>query len=83
MEGVSHGIMKLHQSVTLNIDIMFVNKVPFLITISSNLKFGTVEALLNCQVSTIVEKLKNVTKLYGHRGFHVETIMADQEFELI
>ena len=82
-EGVLHDIMKLHQSVTLAIDAVFVNKVPFLITISQNLMFGTVEALSNHQVSTIVEKLKNATKLYGHRGFCMETIMADQEFELI
>ena len=48
--GVDHvptSIMDVHHSVTLAIDVMFINKVAFLITTSQNLKFGTVEAISN------------------------------------
>ena len=45
------------------------------------LKFGTVEALMNRQVSTIRDCLKRVITLYQSRGFTVGSIMADSEFE--
>ena len=61
---VPPDIMQIHRSITLAIDIMFINKIPFLVTTSQHLKFGTVEALNNRQISTVVGKLKNVINLY-------------------
>ena len=84
--GVDHvptSIMDVHHSVTLAVDVMFINKVAFLITISRNLKFGTVEAISNCQITTIVAKLKSVCQIYHHRGFRVTVILGDPEFEPI
>ena len=84
--GVDHvptTIMDTHHSVTLAIDIMFINKVSFLITTSRNLKFGTVEAISNRQVTTIVAKLKSVCQIYHHRGFRITVILGDPEFEPI
>ena len=79
--GVPSSIMKHHQQVTIAIDIMFINAIPFLITISRNLHFGTVEVLPNRQETTIKNKLRAVTHLYEQRGFRVTSIMADPEFE--
>ena len=79
--GVPPHIMSRHKSVTIGIDIMFVNKIPFLVTISRDMKFGTVEALNNQQITTVADKLKTVINLYSHRGFRVDAITADQEFE--
>ena len=84
--GVDHvptSIMDVHHSVTLAIDIMFINKVAFLITTSRNLKFGTVEAISNRQITTIIAKLKSVCQIYHHRGFRVTVILGDPEFEPI
>ena len=84
--GVDHvptSIMDVHRSVTLAIDIMFINKVAFLITTSCNLKFGTVEAISNCQITTIIAKLRTVCQVYHHQGFHVSVILRDPEFEPI
>ena len=75
--------MDVHRSVTLAIDIMFINKVAFLITTSRNLKFGTVEAISSCQTTTIIAKLRTVCQVYHHRGFHVSVILSDPEFEPI
>ena len=83
MEGVPHEIMSLHKNVTLCIDIMFINKIPFLVTISRNLKFRMVEDLDNRQVPTICKKLQSLVKLYEHQGFKVTTILADPEFKPI
>ena len=75
--------MSVHHSVTLAIDVMFINKVAFLITTSRNLKFGTVEAIANCRVTTIIAKLRLVCQVYHHRGFQVSVILGDPEFEPI
>ena len=86
LAGVDHvptSIMNMHCSVTLTIDVMFINKVAFLITTSKNLKFGTVEAISDRQVTTIVAKIQSVCQVYHHRGFQVSVILGDPEFEPI
>jgi hypothetical protein len=80
---VPNDIMSLHKKVTLAIDIMFVNKIPFLVTTSRKLHFGTVEALPDRKLNTIVTKLRSVNNTYRHRGFNISTILADGEFEPI
>ena len=83
VDQVPTSIMKVHRSVTLAIDVMFINKVAFLITISRNLKFGMVEAISNRQVTTIIAKLRSVCQVYHHRGFQVSVLLSDPEFEPI
>ena len=60
---------------------MFINTIPFIITHTRKLKFGTVEALENQQQPTIEKALKEVIHLYMHCGFTIDTIFADPEFE--
>ena len=83
VDPVPTPIMDVHCSVTLTIDVMFINKVAFLITTSRNLKFGTVEAISNQQITTIIVKLRSVCQVYHHRGFQVSVILGDTEFEPI
>ena len=62
-------------------DIMFVNTIPFLITYTRRLKFGTVEVLTNRKSQTIATALKHAVRMYTHRGFRIDTLFADPEFE--
>ena len=39
------NILENNEKITLSIDIMFVNKIPFVTTISQHIKFTTVEAI--------------------------------------
>ena len=39
------NILENNKKITLSIDIMFVNKIPFVTTISRHIKFTTVEAI--------------------------------------
>ena len=61
---VPQEIIKLHKHLSLVIDIMFVNKIPFLLTRSQKLKFATVEPLPNCQELTVHSTLSTVLRLY-------------------
>ena len=83
IDGVPPEIMKTHRSIVLTMDIMFINKIAFFVTMSRNLKSGTVEALPNRQIPTIIQHLKSVIALYRHRGFEISAILADNEFEAI
>ena len=67
----------------LSLDIMFVNKIPFLVTSSCNIHFSTVESLPNHQVGTVATYLKKVIRLYHNRGFHITSITCDPEFEAL
>ena len=81
IDPVPLNIFDRHRNVTLATGIMFVNKIPFLVTVSWNLKFLTVEGLPNRQNSTVCDKLSSVLKIYHHCGFQVTSILADPEFE--
>jgi hypothetical protein len=73
--------MECHQEVTLAMDIMFMNKIPFLLTISRKLHIGTGKNLANRQVLNVANSLKKVLQLFHRHGFRVTTILADPEFE--
>jgi uncharacterized membrane protein YgcG len=81
IDGVPPDLLQRYQNIILAIDIMFVNKIPFLITTSRGLHFGTVENLANRQVPTVHAALKRVLAVYHRRGFRVTTLLADPEFQ--
>lgn len=83
VDGLPSEVIRIRDNITIAIDIMFVNKVPFFITVSRALKFGTIESIPNRRVSTIKDCLNKVITLYSARGLKVTTILADHEFELI
>ena len=83
MDPVPPDLMKIHHHITLTIDIMFINEVPFLMTMARDLKLGTVEALSNRQVPTIIHHLSAVVRLYKNQGFRITAVLADPEFEPI
>jgi hypothetical protein len=73
--------MECYRDVTLCINIMFVNKIPFLVTISRHIKFGTVEAIKSRQHKVILAVIKNVKRIYTACGFRVKHGHVDNEFE--
>jgi hypothetical protein len=48
--------MERHRDVTLCADIVFINQIPFFITISRNIKFGTIKVLKNRKHPTIFKR---------------------------
>ncbi len=75
------AILERHRDVTICVDIMFVNRIAFLITISRSLKFGTVEKIPNRKAMTILKAINNVREVYFNRGFIVKVGLMDNEFE--
>ena len=65
----------------LAVDVMFVNKIPFLVSVSHNLKFVTVQRLKGRAAHLLVAGLNKIVKIYKQRGFNVNTAVMDGEFE--
>jgi hypothetical protein len=64
IEPLPHQIMSRYRNVTLAADVMYVNGIPMLVTISRNLRFTTVEALPNRNITTLVKGIKAVATVY-------------------
>jgi hypothetical protein len=76
-------ILNYYSSVTLSIDVMHVNKVPFLISISTNIHYGTIKALDSMKIQVMEQEIERIIKLYAVRGFHVKFILVDIQFKSI
>ena len=59
------------------------NRIPVLIPISRNLKFGAMEALKNRKSPAFIGAIKNVLQIYKSAGFLVSTALMDGEFQHI
>ena len=74
-------VMSHYKNVTLAGDIMFVNKIPFFITISRHLRFGTAENISNQNMKTLLASVKQVKSTYMKRGFILTHVLMDGQFE--
>jgi Reverse transcriptase (RNA-dependent DNA polymerase) len=83
VDPVPDEILATHRDVTIAIDLMFINKIPFLITISRGLHIGSIHALDNRQADTVAKSLLYVLRRYKRRGFRINTILADDEFQAV
>ena len=78
---VPHHIIKTHKDVTLCFDIMFVNKIAILVTVSRNIRFGATERLTSRNADVVGKALVVVIRFYQQRGFRVRECHGDGEFE--
>jgi hypothetical protein len=70
-----------YREVTLCADVMHVNGIPFFVSISRHLKFGTIEAISNQRLQTIVKCVRNISRVYHRGGFRVRHALTDGAFE--
>jgi hypothetical protein len=74
-------LLNAHKDVVITADVMFVQKIPFLISMSRKNKFTTMEVLENQKVSTMEKCFDNIINFYKNRGFKITTLLMDMEFE--
>ena len=74
-------ILQQYRDVTLSVDIMKVTGIPFLMTISRHIKFGSAGRLDTMKNSHIIKHFKALIGTYVTRGFRVTIILADNQFE--
>lgn len=80
MQPIPQEIVTRHREVVICFDVMYVNGIPFAVSISRAIKFCTVEALENRKAETLLTSLKRIRATYARRGFLANMIAADNEF---
>ena len=66
---------------TLVANVMFVNNIPFLVTLSHGIKFVTAEHVKSTTAKQLAKSIKRVMQLYGRVGMVVQTVLMDMEFD--
>ena len=61
------SILEYYGEVTLCVDLMYVNKVPLLVTLSQSIKFGMVEAVADWKEATLLKCIGVVVTFYPNR----------------
>jgi hypothetical protein len=70
------------KDVYLTIDLFFVNKLPFFITLSQKIDFTTANHLGSRKIQEIFKAFKEIYKYYLQRGFRITELHADNEFAM-
>ena len=70
-------IIEYYGKVELSIDVLHLNIIPFLTSISKNIHYGTINALHNTKIPTMVDCIDKILWSYGIRGFHITAIHVD------
>ena len=80
---VPKEFLKLHNEVEVDMDIFFVNKIPFFISLSKVIYFTAITHLANRKVETIFMAFKQIYGFYMRRGFRIVMVNADGEFDAL
>ncbi len=78
---VQKEIRENHKHMTLLIDIFFVSRVPYFVTLSLRICFFSVMHMTNQKIVTIFKALKATHNFYLQRGFQIVLIKGDGEFK--
>ena len=74
---VPHAILEENRNFTLSVDVMFVNRIPFLTSISRHLKFTTAGTFHDRTTSLLVQCVTNAKALYTKRGCNITTPLME------
>ena len=69
-----------NKMVTLTVDIMFLNQIPFIIMYGREIGLTTIDWILNRTGKQLADNIKKVLQLYYKASFIVQTIIMDMEF---
>ena len=80
MQQCLNTIIEQYGKIMLSADVMHINGIPFFITRSRHIHFGTVDALPSLQASDIGAALRHVVNIYARGGFQVTMALMDGAF---
>ena len=81
MVSIPHEICDAQCDICLYIDTMYINGMPFLTTISKNMKYCTGMRVTDCTAPTITSLVESIQKLYKWASFQVTEVCADHKFK--
>ena len=79
--SVHKTILDGYKDLTIVCDLMYINGVYFLNTISRHIIFSTGSMIRNRKIKSIVDGIMQVHNLYLQRGFNITCMRADSKFK--
>ena len=80
---ISPDILRNYPTLHLYINLVYINKQPFLHTKSSHINFLTLQHAINRTQGTIKQLLVSTIDKYHSRGFIISDIFGDSEFDVV
>jgi len=80
---IPEDILEKYGEVTLAVDIISIKKIPFMITTSRRIHFGTAKLTRDKTKKTIMTSIQQVVSAYHVRGFRVCNILVDGGFDCV
>ena len=81
MVSIPHELCDAQCVICLYIDIMYINGMSFLTTISKNIKYHTTMWVADCNAPPITSLVESVLKLYQWANFLVTEVCTDCKFK--
>ncbi len=78
---IPRAILEQHQLVTLAVDLMFVNGVPFLVSVARDLNLVTAKFTPSRMAKQLAAGITWMMDLYARGGFQVGAVLMDNKFE--
>jgi hypothetical protein len=79
---IPRAILEQHQWVTLAVNVMFVNGVPFLDSVSRGINLVPAEHTPSCTTTQLAAgRIRCIMDLYSSGGFQVGTVLMENKFE--
>jgi len=73
LDDLPNGLLEEHGNFTMATDIMYINKIPFIITLSRAIQFGTIEKIKDKRKSTIIKSLQQIINTYHAKVLSYDT----------
>ena len=79
--SIPHELLYTFSNVCLSIDIMYINGMSFLTTISKKIKYCCAMWVADCTAPTIASLVESILKLYQWADCQVTEVSANHEFK--
>ena len=70
-------LIKLYNKVFLGVDVVLINKIPFMVSVLRNIKFNTVHNMKNINKATLIGVIDAIIAHYSRGGSHINTLLMD------
>ena len=78
---IPRALVDINKQVTLAVDVMFVNSVPLLVSVSRMINLIAIEHAPKCNATKRGDLIQHIIRVYARAGFTVQTILMDNEFK--
>ena len=81
--NIPKNILIMDTGLELSVDVMFINKLALLVSVSKQTKFTMIEYIPNRPEKELARSVNNIIDIYKQQGFSIHTMYMDPEFNCL